>query len=234
MATTPTTPVEVTMEETTRTRLQRLLASSKCTIQLEGGIASGKTTLLDSLRTAGYKVVEEAVASWGHLDAFYDGDGAKNAYPLQSEVLLSYDAAVCDCRGGFVERGPSSALSVFIAQQHEDGLLSDAQVELLKAMARELTFVRPTVVVYLYLDPDECFRRVISRKRGAEVHLERSYLSRLDTKYRQALAEGMTMPGEQRPHLVLVNVAPFENRLNDLTQHVEALVLEALTFLVPT
>jgi deoxyadenosine/deoxycytidine kinase len=231
MATTLTAPVEVTMEETTRTRLQRLLASKNVCVQVEGQIAAGKTSLLDRLAALGYKTCPEATEKWMHLNPFYVNQ-ISNAFQLQNEVLLSYDAAVCpDARGGFVERGPSSALRVFVQQQREDGFLTDAQVELLHTIAREMSFVAPSIVLYLFADTETCHARIIKRNRGAETSVGRDYLARLDAKYREALAEGMTMPGEPRPHIIFVNTARHEGDVDGLVNHVEALVLEALTYL---
>ena len=69
-------------------------------ICVDGNIAVGKSTVLDTLELEGYKVIREPVHEWSDtLKLFYE-DKARWAFTLQVVILTSYrkiyrDAKVC-------------------------------------------------------------------------------------------------------------------------------------------
>ena len=56
-------------------------------IYIEGNIGSGKSSVLEYLKSKGEVVVPEAVSEWTFLDDFYENN--KCAFQLQTEIAIS-------------------------------------------------------------------------------------------------------------------------------------------------
>jgi thymidine kinase len=150
-------------------------------ISVEGNIASGKTTVLETLRAEGLKTFPEPVEDWKEWLVHFYQDMRKWALAFQFRVLLSFlqrdygEKAV-------VERSPMTCVEVFGASLHGSGHLVREEYALMLDYYKQFSW-KPDVVVYVRTPPETCFERMRSRDRDGEQRVSLEYLSDLHERY---------------------------------------------------
>lgn len=158
---------------------------------IDGCIGAGKSAVLGWLRGQGYTVFAEDVDAWRPLLECFYADATRWAFTLQMKILLSMhemhdhiqsrEATLIKDGVVFVERCPDSAMA-FVALSVDSGALTPEEAALYRAFADRM-FWRPDGYVLLEAPVDTCMRRIHKRGRPMEMRVERSYLSRLASKY---------------------------------------------------
>ena len=181
-------------------------SSARCVrISIDGSIAAGKSSIIEALPprlrqcNLDFDYFPEPVAEWertGALSRFYEKSSLpQNSYErwiatrdLQATIMDSYLAAVPYEPSVIIERGMLSALSVFtpLAKLHphlEQGLYKAAldSPDLLHAM--------PHGIVYIDVPAEVCLQRIRNRGVPYEQKVDLIYLTKLEERYKQMLAD---------------------------------------------
>jgi deoxyadenosine/deoxycytidine kinase len=171
-------------------------------IVIDGNIGSGKTTALKNLRAHPwikenmFSVVEENVDEWKPYLAEFYKDMKKNALLFQMKVLQHHMKQSKQGSGNvnsptvspinipmkITERSPLSCLHVFGENLHQNGMLSDLDMQLMLDMNRDFGWM-PRVVFYIYTPADICYERIHIRSRENEI-IPMAYLEQIDELYR--------------------------------------------------
>ncbi|MHA2031854.1 MAG: deoxynucleoside kinase [Candidatus Kariarchaeaceae archaeon] len=171
-------------------------------IWVEGNIGAGKTTLSHILeKELGYRGFYEPVDSNPYLQDFYE-DPKRWAFPMQIEMLhrryAMQQLAAFECttysqfHGAIIDRGlPGDR--VFAKIHTDEGNISQREWETYEKcyniMTRSLT--PPSLMIYLDVDPKECYYRARSRARDQEAGVEDQkfydYLFKLEKYYNKLL-----------------------------------------------
>lgn len=173
-------------------------------IWVEGNIGAGKTTLSHILeKEMSYRGFYEPVDSNPYLQDFYE-DPKRWAFPMQIEMLhrryamqqlAAYECtAYSDFHGAVIDRGlPGDR--VFAKIHTDEGNISqrewDTYEKCYNIMTRSLT--PPSLLIYLDVDPEECYYRARKRARDQESGVEDQefydYLFKLEKYYIRLLEQ---------------------------------------------
>jgi len=149
---------------------------------VEGNVASGKSTLLESLRAGGATVVCEPLAAWA---PFLSKSGDRSLfqcvalawYVIVARKYMDSDEVV------YVERSPASCELVFAPD------VSFASPPLQQCHARLLSLLRqifrPSLYVVLMTSPGVCFDRLSARCAAGDGHLSLPDLQRFHARHWQ-------------------------------------------------
>ena len=161
-------------------------------VSVEGPIGAGKSTLVEKLAAAGYRVFSEPVEAWTLLENFAD-DPKKHALGFQIEILISYfslkkaiDAAKDELV--VIERSPWSSNKVFFDMYIDDPCAKKIYLDLYATYAFE-----PDHILYLDVDEETSWRRVVARDRPQERGYEKAHVESVVARYRAAI-EQTTIP----------------------------------------
>lgn len=164
------------------------LRSKKWIVHIEGNIGVGKSTLVKSL-SQDINILEEPVQLWQNLEEInflklYCEDRNTWAVPFQVLALVSnwrMQNQAKDSRITVQERSTYSVMKLFSKHQLEKGVISYQQFIILKNIHKWLTESneKNRVFIYLKLDPEKAFARVLRRGREEEIGYNIEYLQEL-------------------------------------------------------
>jgi deoxyadenosine/deoxycytidine kinase len=183
------------------------LRAHRATVSLEGNIGAGKSVVGRILHGRGLVTHNEPVESWNVLPLYY-ADPARYAYALQTQIIASYAGVGTRDEYAIMERGPRAATGVFARMLHEDGLLSNEQVQALRALHDTLPVRHPTVIVYMHVPPALCLERIARRGRESEESISPAYLDRVDQAYERFVAEAIA----EGVAVLRIDASAFEGR----------------------
>jgi deoxyadenosine/deoxycytidine kinase len=160
-------------------------------ICIEGNIGVGKSETLKILKARGFEVRTEPVESWTLLEDFYENKSL--AFPFQLQVLASFCKPSQSCQVIFEERCAKSGLRVFAEMLRDSGFITDLQMAILSAAFLEINYQPPGLIIYLNLSTEKCLERISKRSRKNEHLIDKTYLEKVESYYKQYLEEEDTL-----------------------------------------
>lgn len=177
---------------------------------LEGNIGAGKSTLLDKIGERygdRFVLIQEPVDEWSTFkdkhgksifEHFYE-DKPRYSFMFQVFVMQSrlkrFLDAIRDHPDAvvFMERSLYSDYYVFADMLHTQGLISDMEYSVYKALWHNLVahFLREHVkgVIYLYVEPEVALERIRKRNRNGEGAIALDYLKDLHAQHQKWLVD---------------------------------------------
>ena len=194
-------------------------------ISVEGNIGAGKSTLLESLKTKfpGLIFVDEPVEEWSTitdsngvsiLEKYY-ADQTRYAFSFQ---MMAFITRVRRLREA-LEKNPGKVIvtersvftdrEIFAKMLHDDGKIEDIEYTIYLKWFDELVGkVKVDKIIYVRVEPEECFKRVLHRNRqGESIPLE--YLKGCHEYHEKWLSGGTPRGGPN----VLVN--PSDDQIQE-------------------
>ncbi len=151
-------------------------------ISIEGGISSGKSTLLLRLQEeTRLPVFLEPIASWTMLENFYK-EPSRWGFTFNLEVLLSMSKWRENSYDSLYERSPNSCRHIFTQLQFENGDMTAEELLLFDKVFRNFTWDQD-VIIYIRTDPEVCYNRMHIRNRECEEKVSLKYLQDLHEKH---------------------------------------------------
>ena len=169
-------------------------------IVIEGNIGSGKSTLINNLKSkcdilkketniTNFYINTEETGEWmnsGWLEKYYTN--TKYAFGFQMKVLLShikqfnkFNKASKENDVVILERCAYTTLYVFGKMLLEDGILDNLEYKLQKEYIDELVN-KPNLVIFINTNAEESFVRMIKRSREGE-QISLNYIKKVDSQY---------------------------------------------------
>lgn len=216
-------------------------------VHIEGNIASGKTTLIQSLEgNSDFSLQYEPIEEWTYTNeregtpnlllGFYEDPIAFGA-SFQRLVLATYYAmhdTECTAPIKIFDRSLHSS-QIFRDILLEDGYISEPTHEELHMYYETLASscsCDADLVIYLKTNPSQCFQRVIDRKRPEEKRVTQAYLTRLhlaqedwmtQNPFSMVTIDGALPPQEIRDRAIRAIYRRFsETRIRALTAPYES------------
>ena len=183
-------------------------------LSIEGNIGAGKTTLIRKLQEK-YKhrkdilFLEEPLAIWetfqdpedgsNILEKFYENP-SKYAFPFQILAFQSRYEIIhravqqakldgCKVKTVVLERSLDADYHIFAKRLVEDGVMEKIAFDIYFYTIRErLAEYGSDGIIWLDVDPEECYRRVQGRAREGESGIHLEYLRGCDTAHREWLS----------------------------------------------
>ena len=162
---------------------------------IDGGIGSGKTTVLEYLHTHySFAIDPEPVQRWlPYLEDMYKN--GRGAFNFQVRVWL--DRCWLQEKPAthmVMERSPFFQANVFVPINAENGRLTDSENQLLREMYdRSFRMWSPRGMIYLRSSPDNCLTRIQTRGRPEEMGITAEYLQRIHDFHETAYMHGIAM-----------------------------------------
>lgn len=135
---------------------------------ISGPTGSGKTSFAKMLADAGYAVIKETIDK--HLFRAFSNNPARHCFDLQQSIMLSrFEQWKSLPRSGEIafDRSIAEDLQVFCRMHHESGLLSEMEMQQLKALGRSLQEAMPLPDLIVYLCPE---RHALEERISAQRH----------------------------------------------------------------
>nr|ACO15481.1 Deoxynucleoside kinase [Caligus clemensi] len=159
-------------------------------INVEGIVGTGKSTFLSYMKEYPYMdVLPEPVNQWTNLNGtdllgLVFENPARWSMTQESYVLLTLTQEHLRPYGiiKIMERSPHSAQNVFARQFHEAGQMTEVEFNVLQAwydFLNDKMDLRSDLTIYLRLDPEVAYKRVLERGRSEEKKLSLDFLQRL-------------------------------------------------------
>ncbi|KAL7643727.1 UNVERIFIED_CONTAM: hypothetical protein RMT77_005733 [Armadillidium vulgare] len=177
------------------------LLKNKLLVCLEGNIASGKSSILNTFkRDPAASIYPEPVDEWRNyngtnlLEKMYN-DPEKYMFPFQTCNIITMDNRHNDMRKNqtkkvrrtlmIMERCPLASEHVFISNSVKNGFLDETQRVLLKTLNERINGnnLVPDMVIYVKTNPHVAFERIKNRKREEESKITIEFIKDLDTEY---------------------------------------------------
>lgn len=159
------------------------------TICIDGIIGSGKSSLITELSND-FTCFQEPVHEWSLLQNFYD-DMPTYATPFQFQVLFSFHKLYSTFKNVkdkvLIERCPWSSKNIFAAMFNDNGYITPDEYKLYCNFYDKLAF-NTDLFIYLNVDTDVAYDRILKRNRASERSLKLEYLELLNEKYNKALS----------------------------------------------
>jgi deoxyadenosine/deoxycytidine kinase len=159
------------------------------TICIDGIIGSGKSSLITELSND-FTCFQEPVHEWSLLQNFYD-DMPTYATPFQFQVLFSFHKLYSTFKNVndkvLVERCPWSSKNIFADMFIDNGYITPDEYKLYCSFYDKLAF-NTDLFIYLNVDTDVAYDRILKRNRASERSLTLEYLVLLNKKYNKALS----------------------------------------------
>lgn len=199
---------------------------------IEGNISSGKSTLVDMLKSRGHAVFDEPVNEWTSkyiecdgeniLQKFYD-NMARWSFQFEVAIMTTrykrlMEALASNAEVVFLERSLWTDRKCFAQNLYEEGNMTKLEwtiyCEWFDTFMEATSYVlRGVDVFYIHLhtEPDECHRRMLERARKEEKGVPLDYLKLLDNKHREWLSgdwhhQVLVINGHQGPEEVMKDV----------------------------
>jgi deoxyadenosine/deoxycytidine kinase len=158
------------------------------TIVIDAPIGAGKSSIISQLKDD-YTCFPEPVEEWSLLQNFYE-DMPSYAAPFQFQVLFSFHKMYSNFKNVkdkvILERCPWSSKNIFTDMLVQNGHISNDEYNLYCNFYDKVAF--PTdLFIYLKVDTDVAYRRILNRDRAAERSLKFEYLEVLNEKYNDAI-----------------------------------------------
>lgn len=153
-------------------------------VAIEGNIASGKSTAIESLAAEGYAVFAEPVEKWRFITKFYE-DKRTYSLPFSLEVLESFSAIPRTRADIVTERSPLASRNVFTRMLVNDNYMSEDEWEIYKKYYDAMGW-SPDAIVYVDASPSVCLERMRTRGRSFEL-IGLDYLEKLERSYKTLL-----------------------------------------------
>jgi len=188
--------------------LHRQSPTRPFTIQLEGTVGTGKSTMLEAFQKyPGMDVLPEPVDKWTNLN----GTDVLNLLFTDphrwaaTQESLTYHSMITEHlrRVGLVkamERSIHSARICFAETLRKEGKISEHEYIILDKWYKFLTNMEPEtptgfdtsadVIVYLQLSPESAYKRINGRGRSEEATIQMSYLRHLHEAHENWLLKG--------------------------------------------
>jgi deoxycitidine kinase len=164
-------------------------------ISIEGNIGSGKSTLVEYLKSLGkYIFVDEPVNEWitikdntgsNALECFYKNQ-KENAFCFQVLAYITRLKKLIDT----VKNNPSNVIiitersietdrNVFAKMLYEDNLISSIEWETYNYWFNTFKDVsKVDMIIYIKTSPDKCLERINIRNRSEESNIKAEYLEK--------------------------------------------------------
>jgi len=157
------------------------------TICIDGIIGCGKSSLINLL-SENFTCFQEPVHEWSLLQNFYE-DMVTYAAPFQFQVLFSYHKLYSTFKNVndivLLERCPWSSKNIFTKMLVDNGHINLNQYNLYCDFYKKLAFTT-NMYIYLKVDTNIAYQRILNRDRAAERSLKLEYLENLNIKYNYA------------------------------------------------
>lgn len=167
---------------------------------LEGNIGSGKSTLLKRLKSKypHINVIQEPVEEWINykddteqsiFQLFYDNP-SRFAFTFQMYVMLTRLKKMPNLSSNAVyERSILTDKHVFMDSLRQDNTVSEIEY---KVFNDWFEYLHPRVsslkgIIYLRVDPEECFNRIVKRNRTSENNISIEYLTTIHNNHERWL-----------------------------------------------
>lgn len=157
-------------------------------ITIDAVIGAGKSSLISQLKDD-FTCFQEPVEEWSLLQDFYT-DMPKFSAPFQFQVLFSYHKLYSSFKNVkdkvILERCPWSSKNIFTNLLYESGHITQDEYKLYCNFYNKVAF--PTdLYIFLKVDTDVAYRRILNRDRAAERSLKFEYLETLNAKYNESI-----------------------------------------------
>jgi deoxyadenosine/deoxycytidine kinase len=214
--------MEITIDENNMRSVKTTTIPAPVLISIEGSIGSGKSTLINALKTRNpeWHFIDEPVGTWQALkneagedllQVFYK-DIRRYSYTFQNCALLSRainiqkkintwreeatrDSTKLGANVFITERCLETDFHVFAQMLRDDGMLDAMEWDLYKMWYNYIKETNSPLsgVVYVHTPPDVCAQRIKYRGRVGEDKISDAYLENLD-KYQRAWLDHETFP----------------------------------------
>jgi deoxyadenosine/deoxycytidine kinase len=157
-------------------------------VTIDGIIGSGKSSLISQLGDD-FTCFQEPVNEWSLLQNFYE-DMPTFAAPFQFQVLFSFHKLYSTFKNVkdkvILERCPWSSKNIFTNLLVENGHIQPEEYGLYCNFYDKVAF-STDLYIYLKVDTDVAFQRILNRDRAAERSLKSKYLEILNEKYNKEI-----------------------------------------------
>jgi deoxyadenosine/deoxycytidine kinase len=157
-------------------------------VAIDGIIGSGKSSLITQLGEL-FTCFQEPVHEWSLLQNFYD-DMPKYAAPFQFQVLFSFHKLYSTFKNVndkvILERCPWSSKHIFTDMLVKNGHIQPNEYNFYCNFYDKLAFTTDTYI-YLKVDTDVAYERILNRNRASERSLKLEYLNALNDKYNESV-----------------------------------------------
>jgi deoxyadenosine/deoxycytidine kinase len=158
------------------------------TITIDGPIGAGKSALISQLKDD-FTCFQEPVEEWSLLQSFYS-DMPAYAAPFQFQVLFSFHKMYSSFKNVkdkvILERCPWSSKNIFTNMLVDGGYIKPEEYNLYCNFYDKIAFTTD-LYIYLKVDTDIAYQRILNRDRAAERSLKFEYLEILNNKYNEAI-----------------------------------------------
>lgn len=152
---------------------------------IDGIIGSGKSSIMDILKGAGYKVEQQRVKDWSLLKPFYE-DPKKYAYDLQVQIMESYNNIYNIYKDDykpefvFLESYALASYNSFGKMLEKDNILSQSEMH---KLMKYINSFNPSLYIFLDVDVDVSMKRIAKRGRPGEENIKPEYQKHLKEAY---------------------------------------------------
>jgi len=158
------------------------------TVTIDGIIGCGKSSIINQL-SDDFTCFQEPIHDWSLLQSFYD-DMSTYAAPFQFQVLFSFHKLYSTFKNVkdtvIVERCPWSSKNIFTQLLVENNHIQPEEFDTYCNFYNKLAFPI-NLYIYLKVDTDVAYQRILNRDRAAERSLKFDYLELLNNKYNKAI-----------------------------------------------
>lgn len=204
-------------------------------ISIEGNIGSGKSTVLEYLKTqSDYNIifVDEPVSEWisikdkdgvNALDCFYK-DQKENAFCFQVLAYITRLKKLMDKLKNInnktiliTERSIETDRNVFAKMLYEDGLLTSIEWETYNYWFSTFKDIsKVDMILYIKTSPNKCLERINKRNRSEESTIQLSYLEKCHSYHEDWLKDNsniITLDGHNSIDKIRTDVLEFIKNL---------------------
>lgn len=194
-------------------------------IILQGNIAAGKSTLLKSLDSNKYEIIDENMElftnfkTFNPLDLFYKKE--ISSFTFNTYLFTIYmdliKTKLSNKKINILCRSPIDSFKVFSqTSESTNSFEYFVGLELVKTFLLSLDDYKINIV-YLDVSPEICINRLKNRNRNEECTVDLEYLQKLDTSYKKSLLENdinfVKIDGEDNVDNIILS---FENELSKI------------------